>query len=81
MREPGNQVKAGVGTHECHFFATERGFNENISFTFQAIQKPSAHLTKLCCGVFCKFLGDFWICLGGNGFSQRICKIQRNKKY
>ena len=30
-----------------------------ISFMFQAIQKPSAHLMNLCYGVFCKFLGMF----------------------
>ena len=28
---------------------------------------------------FCKFLGDFWECLGRNSFSQRISKIWRNK--
>ena len=33
-----------------------------------------------CFGVFFKFSGCFEVCLGGNSFSQRICKIQRNKK-
>ena len=36
---------------------------------------------NLCCGVFCEFLGDFWIHLGGDSFSRRIGKIKRNKKY
>ena len=29
------------------------------SFTFQAIQKLSADLTNLCCGLYCKFLVIF----------------------
>ena len=34
--------------------------NDNgISFAFQAIKIPYAHPTKLCCGVFCEFLGGF----------------------
>ena len=40
----------------------------NFSFTFQAIQKPYHYPVYLCCGVFCKFLGDFWIYLGGAVF-------------
>ena len=33
-------------------------------------------------GVFCKFLGDFKVYLGGDSFSQRIgIKIRRNKKF
>ena len=31
----------------------------NISFTYQAIQKLSAHLVNLCFAVFCKF----WVIL------------------
>ena len=50
--------------------------NGNISFAFQAIQKLYADLINLCYGVFCKFLGDFWECLGGNSFSQRSCKMK-----
>ena len=46
----------------------------------QAFPKPSAHPTKLCLAVFCKFFGDFWGCLGRDSFSQRISKIWRNKK-
>ena len=42
------------------------GFNGNISFTFQAIQKLYAHPVNQCCGVFCEFLGDFWVYLGGD---------------
>ena len=34
-------------------------FNANISFTFQAVKNLSVHLTYLCPGLFCKFLGDF----------------------
>ena len=35
----------------------------NISFAFQAIEKPSIHITNLCFAVICKFLvifEDFW---------------------
>ena len=53
----------------------------NISFTFQAIQKPFAHPVNLCCGVFCEFLRDFWVYLGRESFSRRIGKIKRKKKY
>ena len=56
-------------------------FNANISFAFQAIQKLSVHLTNLCFAVICKFLVDFWGCLGRDSFSQRISKIWRNKNY
>ena len=32
-------------------------------------KKRFAHYMNLSCyGVFCKFLGDFWVCLGGNSF-------------
>ena len=31
---------------------------------------------NLCCGVFCEFLGDFWVYLGGDCFSRRIGKIK-----
>ena len=55
--------------------------NGNISFTFQAIQKLYTHPVNLCCGVFCEFLDDFWVYLGGDSFSRRIGKIKRNQKY
>ena len=51
--------------------------NENISFTFQAIQKPSAYLINLCYGVFRKIFGHFCVCLGENSFSQRICNFSK----
>ena len=63
------------GLPECHFLATSHGFNENISFMFQAIQKLSSYLTSLCYGVFCKYFGDFWVFFGEKSFSQRMCKI------
>ena len=56
-------------------------FNANISFTFQAIKNLYAHLTYLCFGLFCKFLGDFWVYLERNSFSQRISKIDGNRKF
>ena len=58
-------IKSGVGgggegrVPECLFPHTKYGFNGNISFTFQAIQKLSAHNMNLCNRVFCKFLSDF----------------------
>ena len=68
-------------TPEARFSTAKLVFNANISLPFQAFPKPSAHLTKLCLAVFCKFLGDFWGCFGRDSFSQRISKIWRNKKY
>ena len=50
-------------------------------FTFQAIQKLYRHPVNLCCGVFCEFLGDFWVYLGGDKISRRIGKIKKNRKY
>ena len=32
-------------------------------------------------GCFVNFLGDFWVYLGINSFSQRISKINRNKNF
>ena len=52
------------------------GFNGNFSFTFQAIQKPYHYPVKLCCGVFCKFLGGFWIYLGGVVFLEGLVKLR-----
>ena len=43
--------------------------------------KNSAHPVNLCCGVFCEFLDDFGVYLGGDNFSGRIGKIKRNKEY
>ena len=48
---------------------------------FQAILKLYAHVTNLCFAEICKFLGGFRGFLGRDSFSQRICKIWRNKKY
>ena len=36
---------------------------------------------NLYCGVFCEFLGDFWVYLGGVVFARKIGKIKRNKKF
>ena len=54
------------------FYRTLHGFNGNISFTFQAIQKPYVHPVNLCCGVLCEFWGEFLVHLGGDSFSRRI---------
>ena len=43
--------------------------------TFQAIQKPYHHIVNLCCGVFCEFLGDFWVYLGVV-FLERLVKLR-----
>ena len=48
---------------------------------FKQIQKLYAHPVSLCCGLFCEFLGDFWVYLGRDSFSRRIGKIKRNEKY
>ena len=44
--------------------------------TFQAIQKPYHHPVNLCCGVFCEFLGDFWVYLGGVVFLEGLVKLR-----
>ena len=41
---------------------------------FQAIQKPYHHIVNLCCGVFCEFLGDLWVYLGGVVFLEGLVK-------
>ena len=69
--------KGELHLNAIHFSATWHGFNGNISFTFQAIQKLYHHPLNLCCGVFYEFLGIF----GRSSFSRRIGKIKRNKKY
>ena len=48
-------LKAG-GTPERRFSAAKHGFNLNISFTFQAIQKLCAHFTILSLGLVRKCL-------------------------
>ena len=56
------------------FSTGKHGFNRNISFTFWAIQRLSAHPTIVC------IFWWFWVYWGGEGFSQRISKIKRSKK-
>ena len=58
----------GGNSPKRHFSAAWHGFNGNISFTFQAIQKPYHYPVNLCCGVFCEFLGIF----GRSSFFRRI---------
>ena len=43
---------------------------------FQAIQKPYHHPVNLCYGVFCKFLGDFGVYLGGAVFPEGLVKLR-----
>ena len=31
---------------------------------------------NLCCGVFCEFLGDCWVYLGGVVFLERLVKLR-----
>ena len=47
------------------------GFDVNSSFTCQAV----------CSSYISKCLGDFWVYLGRNSFSQRISKIYGNRKF
>ena len=46
---------------------------------FQAIQKPYAHYTNQCFGVFFISVGDFEVYLGGDSFSQKSSKIKAKK--
>ena len=48
----------------------------SISFTFQAIQKVYHHPVNLCCGVFCEFLGDLGVHLGGEVILERLVKLR-----
>ena len=43
---------------------------------FQAIQNPYHRPVNLCCGVFCEFLGDFWVYLGGVVFLEGLVKLR-----
>ena len=70
-----------AGVHLKPVFPPLKLGNANISSAFQVIQKLYAHFTKLFLAGVCKFLGDFWECLGRDSFSQRISKLWRNKKY
>ena len=56
------------------------GFNSNILLTFQAVKNLSAYPIYLHFGLFRNFVGDFLVYLGVNSFSQRIGKIDGNKK-
>ena len=71
----------GGGKPESRILAGYYVFNANILFTFQAIKNLYAHLTYLCFGLFCKFCGDFLVYLERNSFSQRISKIDGNRKF
>ena len=42
----------------------------------QIIEKLYHHPVNLCCGVFCEFLGDFWIYLGGVVFLEGLVKLR-----
>ena len=74
------RLKAGVNLKAVSM-PLKIGLMETISFSFQEIKKLSTYPVNLCCWVFCEFLGEFWVCLGGDSFSRRIGKIKRNMKY
>ena len=69
------------GTPVRRFSAAKHGFNRNISFTWQAMQKFSGSLNNSMLRGVLYILGDFRVYLGGESFSQRISKIRRNKKF
>ena len=50
---------------------------------FKQTKKLSAYYMNLYYGpVFCKFLGDFWVCKGGSSsFSKDLQNLKKNKKY
>ena len=52
------------GTPEGHILAGYYGFNENMSFTFQAIKHFSDNPTYSRFGLFYKFVGDCWVYFG-----------------
>ena len=56
------------------------GLTEISRSRFKQYKNPML-ITSQCFGVFCKFLGDFLVYLGGDSFSQKSSKIKRNKKY
>ena len=57
------------------------GFNVNISSTFRAVKNLLANPTYLRFGLFCKSSSDFWLYLEIICFSQRISKIDGNRKF
>ena len=43
---------------------------------FKESKNPLHHIVNLCCGVFCEFLGDFWVYLGGVVFLEGLVKLR-----
>ena len=62
-------LQLGGISPKCCFFAAKRWFNRIISFTFLC---NSETLHSLHNSMFGDFLGDFWVYLKGDSFSQRI---------
>ena len=50
----------------------------NVGLISYSLFEESINLSLIRFGIFCKFLSDFWIYLGGKSFSQRIGKIRKN---
>ena len=57
------------------------GLKGNISFMFQAVKNLSTHKTYLRFGIFCYLFADFCVYLGIKCSSQRISKIDGNRKF
>ena len=43
---------------------------------FKQSKNPTITPVNLCCGVFCEFLGDFWVYLGGVVFLEGLVKLR-----
>ena len=75
-------VEAGVSTKvvfNCCWVLY--GFNANISIRFQAVKNLPALPTHQRFGRLCKCFGYFWVWLGISIFSQRISKVDGNRKF
>ena len=51
-----------------------------LRFKQSRISMLISHIYVLA-GLFCKYFGDFWVYLERNSFSQRISKIDGNRKF
>ena len=46
---------------------------------FKQSKHPIITPMNLCCGVFCEFLGDFWVYLGGVFFLEGLVKLREKR--
>ena len=48
---------------------------------FKQSKTPYHYPVNLCCGVFCEFLGDFWVYLGGVVFLEGLVELREIRNF